>query len=184
MKPNTVDMRTSPPVPYTDHSRDYVPKTDPWNSYEYCKFTPKDDTEAVKTCCSDTRMLERVIDRAYTNGVQWHRGIAAIQDFPCVSQSELAKLSKDLGRVTKKHGFRTPTPALEGIDVSRRPYHSDGSGVSFCREVVFENLARELGKIVDSKPISFTKEVLVYCKHILTLPRREQFPYIFRADAP
>ena len=165
---------TNTQLPYTDHSGDYIPKITPWDSRLTCSYLDAVNTEAKKTCCSDVKTIDRAIDKAYLNGVQSHHGIAAIQDYPCVTQAEISKLSNDLERVIKRHGIKMEVPGE--IYLAGRPGGARRSTMQYCKEVVFERLSRELGKAVDSKPIAFSRDVLNYCKNILTFPISKNDP--------
>ena len=90
---STAPSKANTPVPYTDHSGDYIPKISLWNERLTCSYLDAGNTAAKKTCCSDVKMIDRAIDKAYQNGVQSHFGIAAIQDYPCVTQAEMSRLA-------------------------------------------------------------------------------------------
>ena len=121
MTPIAITTQTSQRVPYTDHSQDYIPQTSPWNERRICDYLSADNLVGQQKCCSGVRTIDRAIDKAYKNGVQSHLGIAAIQDYPCVTQTEMSRLSNDLERVIKQHGIKMDTP--EGLDASNPPGH-------------------------------------------------------------
>ncbi|WP_395140508.1 hypothetical protein [Armatimonas sp.] len=171
---STTPSTANTKIPYTDHSGDYIPKISPWNRKLTCSYLDAGNTAAKKTCCSDVKMIDRAIDKAYQNGVQSHLGITAIQDYPCVTQAEMSRLSNDLGRVIEHHGIKMEIP--EEIDLAGQPGGARRSTMQYCKGVVFERLSRELGKVVDSKPIAFSRDVLNYCKNILTFPMRKNDP--------
>ena len=170
----TLPSNSSTPLPYTDHSGDYIPKISPWDGRLTCSYLDAGNTNAKKTCCSDVKTIDRAIDKAYLNGVQSHHGIAEIQDYPCVTQAEMSRLSNDLERVIEQHGIKMQAP--NEIDLTGRPGGARRSTMQYCKEVVFERLSRELGKAVDSKPIAFSRDVLNYCKNILTFPMSKKDP--------
>ena len=165
---------TNTPSSYTDHSSDYIPVTSPWNERLTCSYLDAGNSAAKKTCCSDVKMIDRAIDKAYQNGVQSHLGIATIQDYPCVTQTEMSRLSNDLSRAIKQHGVKMEIP--EEIYLSGHTGGAQRSTMQYCKEVVYERLSRDLGKVVDSKPIAFSRDVLNYCKNILTFPMRKNDP--------
>ena len=177
MTPNILNTQPSQRVPYTDHSQDYVPQASPWNERRICDYISAENTAAQKTCCSGVRTLDRAIDKAYRHGVQAHLGIAAIQDYPCVTQTEMSRLSNDLERVIKQHGIKMDTP--EGLDASNPPGNTDISIIQYCKEVVFEKLSRELGKAANSRPIAFSKNVLKYCQQTLPLRPHPHDPSLY-----
>jgi hypothetical protein len=174
MTPSTITTQTSQRVPYADHSQDYVPKTTPWDNRLTCSYQQARNTALKKTCCSDTKTIDRVIDKAYLHGVQSHLGIAAIQDYPCITGSEISKLSNDLQKAIKWHGIQMDMP--QDIDIAYSPGGAQRSTMQYCKEVIFERLSRELGKVVGAEPIAFSRDVLNYCQNLLTIPMRKNDP--------
>lgn len=156
---------------YTDHSDDYIPKTSEWGTGMSCEFVSPSKTEARQRCCSTVKTIDKAIDKAYSNGVQSHLGIKAIQDYPCVTEHEMGKLSNDLNKKIKQYKIETPLP--DGLDPIKKLRGDKKETRKFCKEVVFEKLARDLGRVSDSKPIAFTKHVFNYCLRMSVLPPSE-----------
>lgn len=152
---------------YSDHSEDYIPKTSPWEPENICEFIPSSNMDARNGCCSSSKTIDRAIDKAYRNGIQSHLGIKAIQDYPCVTEEEMGRLSNDLHAKIQHYGIKVELPA--GLDPMKRPLGTSKEIINYCKEVVFEKLARELDRVSDSKPIAFTKQVVKYCQYALTL---------------
>ena len=180
MTTSTAVAGNTPRVPYTDHSRDYIPQTSPWNEQRICDYVPAENMAAQKTCCSGVKTIDRAIDKAYRHGVQAHLGIAAIQDYPCVTQAEMSRLSNDLERVIKQHGIKMEMP--QGINPMERPLAASKEVMNYCKEVVFEKLARELGRVQDSKPLAFSKHIVKYCQYALTLRPSNLTPSLHRNE--
>jgi len=162
---------------YADHSSEYIPTTSPWSNRLTCDLVSPDNTEALKTCCSGVRTLERAIDKAYKHGVQSHPGIDAIKDFPCITQREMSRLSNDLEKSIKVRGIPMDVP--KDLDTSRPAGNIDRSLMQYCREVVFDKLSRELGKASNSSPIAFSKDILKYCQQALLLRPRPHNPSLY-----
>jgi hypothetical protein len=177
MTPSAITTQTSQPVPYTDHSQDYVPQTSPWNERRICDYISADNLVGQQKCCSGVKTIDRAIDKAYKNGVQSHLGIKAIQEYPCITQGEMSKLSNDLEKAIKRHGIKMDTP--EGLDASNPPGNTGISIIQYCKEVVFEKLSRELGKAANSRPIAFSKNVLKYCQQTLPLRPHPHDPSLY-----
>lgn len=124
-------------------------------------------SEEHPQCCSSTKTIDRAIDKAYRNGLQSHLGIDAIKDYPCVTEYEMGKLSNDLRCKIRQFGIQMELP--EDIDPTKRPLTTTREIQNYCKEIIFETLARELNRVSDSKPIAFTKQVVKYCQYALTL---------------
>lgn len=167
MTPSAITAQTSQRVPYTDHSQDYIPQTSPWNERRICDYISADNLVGQQKCCSGVKTIDRAIDKAYKNGIQSHLGIKAIQEYPCITQGEMSKLSNDLEKAIKQHGIKMEVP--EGLNPSKRPLGIDKDTLNYCKQVVFEKLGRELDRLSDSKPIAFSKEIVRYCQYALTL---------------
>lgn len=151
-----------------------MPKTSEWKASPLCEDIEPNSTTSTQRCCSSIKTIDRAIDKAYQNGLQSHPGIAAIQDYPCVSGYEMGKLSNDLHDKIQKHGIEMKLP--EGLDPMKQPLRASKEIFNYCKEVVFEKLARELGRASDSKPIAFTNQVVKYCQFALTLRPSEITP--------
>ena len=164
---STASSKASTPVPYTDHSNDYIPQTTQWNQVNICDLVPQERLEEKKSCCSSVKTLDRAINKAYSNGVQAHLGIKAIQDYPCVTEGEMSRLSNNLRKAIKSHGIKISSPA--GLKTEKRPVSVKSKTLRYCKEVVFEKLARELDRAASSKPIAFGSDILRYCQTALTL---------------
>ena len=115
-------------------------------------------------CCSQSYIVGRVIDKAYAHGLQSHAGIKEIQNYPCVPNAELDRLANDIHQKAKMYGIPMELP--EGMnlenDISSLSYNS-GKIRRYCKEVLFEKLAHQLGRIKESKPVAFTADVFSYC---------------------
>ena len=146
---------------------DYIPKTSPWDVENLCEFTPARNVEARQRCCSSPKTIDRAINKAYRNGIQWHPGIKAIQDYPCITEKEMGKLSNDLHKKARSSKVKIELP--EGIDPTEKPGKVTKKILDYCKEVVFERLARELDRFNNNKPIAFTNDIVRYCKHAVTL---------------
>jgi hypothetical protein len=158
---------------YSNHSDDYIPKTSGSRGKQLCESQSFDDSNAKQQCCSSANTIDRAIDKAYENGVQSHLGIKAIQEYPCVTEYEMGKLSNDLHKKIQKYGIRTDIP--EGLDPTKRPSIASEEIINFCKEVIFEKMAQDLGRPNDGGPISFTKRVLEYCHNwFMIRPRSER----------
>jgi len=162
----SISSQSSRAYGYTDHTNDYIPNTKRWDEENICEFIP-DKSEDKTTCCSSVDTLDRAIDKAYRHGIQSHLGVNAIQGYPCVTDSEMSKLSNDLNKKIQR--YKIEPEIHKDIDPDERPLQASKDVLNYCREVVFEKLARELGRVSDSKPIAFTKQVLKYCQYVLTL---------------
>jgi len=165
MTPSTNVNQTTTYVPYTDHSKDYIPSTSPWNTKLTCSYQGVNNTAVRNTCCSDSKIIDRTVDKAYEHGVQSHLGIAAIQSYPCITQPEMSRLNNDLRRVIKLHGTKMDIP--EGVDLTPHPSGAFRNTMQYCKEVLFNRFAGELGKVTQGPPMAFTREVLDYCKKTL-----------------
>lgn len=167
MTTNTISsVSNQQPIPDTlyNHESDYIPKVSEWSYGKSCQFIDSPTKTEKKNCCSSIKALDRAIDKAYSNGLQSHLGVSAIEDHPCVTESEMGKLSNDLDKKIRQYGIKMALP--EGLDPNKRSATSSTEVRSYCKEVIFEKLARELGRVSDSKPIAFTKQVLKYCLSI------------------
>lgn len=165
MAPTTTVNQTASYVPYTNHSNDYIPHTSPWNEKLTCSYQGSNNAAVRNTCCSDTKIIDRTIDRAYLHGVQSHLGISAIQSYPCITQPEMSKLNNDLRRVIKLHGTKAEIP--DGVDLSPRATGAFRNTMLYCKEVLFQRFAGELGKVTEGPPMAFSREALNYCKEAI-----------------
>ena len=152
--------------PYVDHSGDYIPKTTNWDPEHICEFMPG-QPEDKQRCCSSTKTIDRALDKAYRNGLQSHLGINAITNYPCVTEHEMGTLSNDLNNKIRRFGIPMDLP--KDLDPTKRPLSTTKEIRNYCKEVIFETLARELDRVRDSRPIAFTKQVVKYCQYALTL---------------
>lgn len=148
-------------------STGYVPETSEWTTSLLCEDVLPNSSRSTQKCCSSIKTIDRAIDKAYQNGLQSHPGIATIENYPCVSGHEMGRLSNDLHDKIQAHGIEMNLP--EGLNPMKRPLGVSMEIMNYCKEVVFEKLARELNRVSDSKPIAFTNQVLKYCKFALTL---------------
>lgn len=165
MPTNTIVLNQNPTSNSSyNHISDYIPKISEWSYGKSCQFIDSPTKTEKKNCCSSIKALDRAIDKAYSNGLQSHLGISAIVGHPCVTESEIGKLSNDLDKKIRQYGIKMALP--EGLDPNKRSATSTTEVRDYCKEVIFEKLARELGRVSDSKPIAFTKQVLKYCLSI------------------
>ncbi len=79
----------------------------------------------------------------------------------------MSKLSNNLRKAINQHSVKITSPA--GLKAEKRPVSVNSRVLRYCKEVVFEKLARELDRVSDSKPIAFSKDILRYCQTALTL---------------
>ena len=77
----------------------------------------------------------------------------------------MGKFSSDLDKKIRPYGIKMELP--EGLYPNKRSAAFTTEVRDYCKEVIFEKLARELGRVSDSKPIAFTKQVLKYCQSII-----------------
>ena len=64
----------------------------------------------------------------------------------------------------------------QDMDLAYKPGGAQRSTMQYCKEVIFERLSRELGKVVGAEPIAFSRDVLNYCQNLLTIPMRKNDP--------
>lgn len=145
---------------YADHSADYVPETMPWNGGKICDSTPASSINRAK-CCSSANTIDKIIDKAYQNGMQSHLGIKAVEDYPCISEYEIGRLANDLHKKTQKYGIKIELP--EGLNPMKRRASASEEIVMFCKEVIFERLAQDLDRPNSGKPIAFSAKLVNYC---------------------
>ena len=176
---NNISTQTTPvnnfqtPVTANKKREDFIPQTFSWDdlgriacdNHDY-KQTERERGGEIK-CCSPTHIMERVIDKAYAHGLQGHAGIEVIQRYPCVPNAELDRLSNDLHRKIQTDGISMELP--EGFDLNEKPYYTDpnlSNIVRYCKEVLFEKLSRQLGRLKESRPMAFTADVYNYCRYV------------------
>ena len=162
------------PIATSKERKDFIPQTFSWDdlgriacdNHDY-KQKERERGGEIK-CCSHTHIMTRVIDKAYAHGLQEHAGIKAIQNYPCIPNAELDRLSNDLHRKIQTDGISMELP--EALDVNKRLYSYNPNFseiVNYCREVLFEKLGRRLGRLKESKPMAFTAGVYKYCKRVV-----------------
>ena len=145
---------------YTDHSTDYIPKTKAWDGEKICGADQ--DAAALRAkCCSSANTIDRIIDKAYQNGVQSHLGIRAIEDYPCISEYEMGRLANDLHDKTQKYGVRMDLP--EGLNPKRPSATASEEIITYCKEVIFQKLALDLNLPHTGKPLAFSAKIVEYC---------------------
>jgi hypothetical protein len=158
--------------PYNDHSNDYIPKTSGLRGKQLCRSMPIDNAKTDQRCCSSAGTIDAAIDVGYRNGVQSHLGIKAIQDYPCVSEYEMGKLSNDLQRKIQKYGIKLEIP--DGLNPDKWTSTASEKTINFCKEVIFEKLAQDLERPNSGNPIAFTMQVLKHCQDWFMVRRHSQ----------
>jgi len=145
---------------YTDHATDYIPKTKRWNGQKICETNQGTEASRAK-CCTSANTLDRIIDKAYQNGVPSHLGIKAIEDYRCVSEYEMGRLANDLQKKIQEYGIKIELP--EGLNPKKMSASASEEIISYCKEVIFEKLAQDLDRPNSGKPLAFSARIVEYC---------------------
>jgi len=148
-----------------NHEQDYIPVVRAGEHPHVCGEDADLSLPREERCCSSNARIDKVIAKAYENGVQTHLGVRLAETYPCIPIPELNKLSDDIEQKTELYGLPL-NPLPEGLDPKERPSAAYPNVVSFCKEVMFDKLSHLVGKVTDSKPMAYTEEVAAFCEHV------------------